>query len=430
MLFCVTPSNISFFASLSVNQPFLFTLSKIGFFASLLLKSVRLLHSLQYQLFCFTLSNINPFASLSPTSVCLFHSLDDQLFFFTPSNIKSSASLPPTSNLYRQSLQHQCFWFTLWGIGYFSSRSPRSILLLHSLQHQLVCFTPCNISSFASLPQTSARLLHSLQDKLFPFTLSNVSPFASLSQTSARLLHSLQYQFICFTPSNNSSVAYLLGQQEPKDYRMCPHYLQKVRDIVSEGTENVEIAIQTGNGFYLSKAYDIAGHVYEEILRTNRDDMKYDKILCRLIQADIKSKNLVLAEQHFENCRQSYNLLMEHRQHVELLYINALVRNNNYRRPWNVYPCVCIQYSPILYGKFFLLKIHLRFSKRSCQRAGIAATNLCEIFPIKRDSTVAHLWERSVPAFDIATEWPSASVLENSNLGQRGRNIFPWGFII
>ncbi|MDR1891161.1 MAG: hypothetical protein LBQ23_03225 [Puniceicoccales bacterium] len=186
------------------------------------------------------------------------------------------------------------------------------------------------------------------------------------------------------------ALAYLAWQQEPKDYRMSAHYLGKMRDIVSDGIEKVEIAIQIGNAFYLSEAYDIAAHVYEEVLRTNVRNVKYDKILCQLIQADIKSKNLVLAEQHLQNFRQSHNLLTEYRWHAELLYINALVRNNNQQQAMEYLSMLLDTYAhkihPFYLVKFYLLQSHSLFLKQSYQRAHIAATNICEIFPTKSSS--------------------------------------------
>jgi hypothetical protein len=106
----------------------------------------------------------------------------------------------------------------------------------------------------------------------------------------------LKYPKEIFIKNIYYALAYLAWQQEPNDSRMSANYLRKVWNIVSDDREKVEIAIQIGNAFSLSEAYDIAAHVYEKVLRTNVDNVKYDKILCQLIQANIKSKNLILTE--------------------------------------------------------------------------------------------------------------------------------------
>lgn len=186
------------------------------------------------------------------------------------------------------------------------------------------------------------------------------------------------------------ALAYLAWQQEPKDYRMSAHYLGKVRDIVSDESEKVSIAVQIGNAFYLSEAYDIAAHVYEEVLKTNVENIKYDKILCQLIQSDIRSKNLLLAEQHLQNFRQFHNSLMEYRWHAELLYVNALVRNNNPQQAMEYLSMLLDAYAhkiqPFYLVKFYLLQAYSLFSKQNYQRAHIATTNICKIFPTKSSS--------------------------------------------
>ncbi|MDR2432456.1 MAG: tetratricopeptide repeat protein [Puniceicoccales bacterium] len=186
------------------------------------------------------------------------------------------------------------------------------------------------------------------------------------------------------------ALAYLAWQQEPKDYRMSAHYLGKVRDITSDNAEKVNMTVQIGNAFYLSEAYDIAAHIYEEVLKTNVDNVKYDKILCQLIQADIKSKNLVLAEQHLQSARQCHDLFTEYRWHAELLYINALIGDNNPQRAMDYLSMLLSTYAhkiqPFYLVKFYLLQAYSLFSKQHYQQAHIAATNICTIFPTKSSS--------------------------------------------
>jgi hypothetical protein len=128
------------------------------------------------------------------------------------------------------------------------------------------------------------------------------------------------------------TLTHLAWQQEPKDYRTSAQHLGKVRDITSDNAEKVNIIVQVGNAFYLSEAYDIAAHIYEEVFKTNVDNMKYNKIRFQLIQADIESKNLVLVEQHLQSARQCHDLFPEYRWHAELLCINALIGENNPQR--------------------------------------------------------------------------------------------------
>ncbi|MDR1173559.1 MAG: tetratricopeptide repeat protein [Puniceicoccales bacterium] len=186
------------------------------------------------------------------------------------------------------------------------------------------------------------------------------------------------------------ALAYLAWQQEPKDYRMSAHYLGKVRDITSDDAEKINMTTQIGNAFYLSEAYDIAAHIYEEILKTNVDNVKYDKILCQLIQADIKSKNLALAEQHLQSARQWHNLFTEYRWHAELLYINALIGDNNPQQAMDYLSRLLGAYvhkiQPFYLVKFYLLQAYSLFSKQHYQQAHIAATNICTIFPSKSSS--------------------------------------------
>ncbi|MDR2603004.1 MAG: tetratricopeptide repeat protein [Puniceicoccales bacterium] len=186
------------------------------------------------------------------------------------------------------------------------------------------------------------------------------------------------------------ALAYLAWQQEPKDYRMSAHYLGKVRDITSDNAEKVNMTIQIGNAFYLSEVYDIAAHIYEEVLKTNIDNVKYDKILCQLIQADIKSKNLVLAEQHLQSARQCHDLFTEYRWHAELLYIDALIVDNNPQRAMDYLSRLLSTYAhkiqPFYLVKFYLLQAYSLFSKQHYQQAHIAATNICTIFPIRSSS--------------------------------------------
>ncbi|MDR2776925.1 MAG: tetratricopeptide repeat protein [Puniceicoccales bacterium] len=186
------------------------------------------------------------------------------------------------------------------------------------------------------------------------------------------------------------ALAYLAWQQEPKDYRMSAHYLGKVRDITSDDAEKINTTIQIGNAFYLSEAYDIAAHIYEEVLKTNMDNVKYDKILCQLIQADIKSKNLVLAEQHLQSARQCHNLFTEYRWHAELLYIDALIRDNNSQQAMEWLSILLGTYAnkiqPFYLVKFYLLQAYSLFSRQHYQQAHIAAANICTIFPTKSSS--------------------------------------------
>ncbi|MDR2628481.1 MAG: tetratricopeptide repeat protein [Puniceicoccales bacterium] len=186
------------------------------------------------------------------------------------------------------------------------------------------------------------------------------------------------------------ALAYLAWQQEPKDYRMSAHYLGKVRDVTIDDAEKINMTIQIGNAFYLSEAYDIAAHIYEEVLKTNVDNVKYDKILCQLIQADIKSKNLALAEQHLQSARQCHNLFTEYRWHAELLYIDALIGDNNSQQAMEYLSMLLDTYphkiQPFYLVKFYLLQAYSLFSKQHYQQAHIAAANICTIFPTKSSS--------------------------------------------
>jgi len=71
-----------------------------------------------------------------------------------------------------------------------------------------------------------------------------------------------------------------------------------MRDIILDDNEKVVIMTQIGNAFDLCEACDVAARMYEDVLKTNVENVKYDKILCQLIQFDIRSKNLGMADQH------------------------------------------------------------------------------------------------------------------------------------
>jgi hypothetical protein len=58
---------------------------------------------------------------------------------------------------------------------------------------------------------------------------------------------------------------------------MSSYYLGKVPDFTSD-EKKANIMVQIGNAFYLREAYDVASHIYEEILKTNPDVIEYDKI--------------------------------------------------------------------------------------------------------------------------------------------------------
>jgi outer membrane protein assembly factor BamD (BamD/ComL family) len=93
-----------------------------------------------------------------------------------------------------------------------------------------------------------------------------------------------------------------------------------MRDIILDDNEKIIVTTQIGNNFYLCEAYNFAARIYEEILKINVERVKYDKILYQLIQSDIKSKNLEMADQHFQNFRQFHNLLTEYRSRGIVIY--------------------------------------------------------------------------------------------------------------
>ncbi|MDR3144542.1 MAG: hypothetical protein LBT64_03545 [Puniceicoccales bacterium] len=192
------------------------------------------------------------------------------------------------------------------------------------------------------------------------------------------------------------ALAYLALQQSPKDYRMAAHYLGKMRDMATDEREIATVNIQIGNAFYLSGAYDIASHLYEEVLKSNLDGMQYDKILCQLVQAKIKSGGVASAEQHLQNFRRTHDMLTEYRWHAELLYVNALIGAGNPDHAIDYLSALLdthSQHVQTLYlVKFYLLQAHSMFSKQNYQRAHLVASNICKIFTAKSNSSeIAHM---------------------------------------
>jgi hypothetical protein len=130
-----------------------------------------------------------------------------------------------------------------------------------------------------------------------------------------------------------------------------------MRELANDEREKCTLAMQIGNAFYLSDAYDIASQVYEEILESNLDGIAYDRILCQLVQAAIKLNNLAAAEQYLLNFRQTHNLLTEYRWHAELLYANALVHSGYAIQAMDYLSLLCLHFkhSPILSGKILFV---------------------------------------------------------------------------
>ncbi|MDR1414006.1 MAG: tetratricopeptide repeat protein [Puniceicoccales bacterium] len=191
-------------------------------------------------------------------------------------------------------------------------------------------------------------------------------------------------------PNIYEALAYLACQQTPRDYRMAAHYLGKLRELASNEREKIALAIQIGNAFYLCDAYDIASQVYEEILKSNLEDIAYDRILYQLIQTAVKSNNLPDMEQHLLNFRQTHDSLTEYRWHAELLYVNALIRCGNSTQATNYLSLLLDAYAPNIPSfylvKFYLLQAHSMLSKQNYQRAHILALRICEIFPSRSHS--------------------------------------------
>jgi tetratricopeptide (TPR) repeat protein len=187
------------------------------------------------------------------------------------------------------------------------------------------------------------------------------------------------------------ALAYLAWQQDPKDYRMAAHYFGKMRDMAQDEREKVFLALRIGDAFYLSDAYDIAAKVYEEVLRSDGYEIQYDKLLCQLIQSDIKSNNLAAAGEHLQTFRQRHNSMTEYRWHGELLYINALIHGGEHNRAMDYLSLLLDTYSQNIHSfylvKFYLLQAHSLFAKQNYQRAHIVASRICEIFPNKSSSS-------------------------------------------
>ncbi|MDR1401481.1 MAG: hypothetical protein LBI81_00800 [Puniceicoccales bacterium] len=186
------------------------------------------------------------------------------------------------------------------------------------------------------------------------------------------------------------ALAYLAWQQSPRDYRMAAHYLGKMRELISDEREKFALTMQIGNAFYLSDAYDIASQIYEEVLKSNLEEIAYDRVLCQLVQTAVKSNNLAAAEQHLINFRQTHNFLTEYRWHAELLYVNALIHSGNTTQATDYLSLLLDAYAakipPFYLVKFYLLQAHSMFSKQNYQRAHILALRICEIFPSRSHS--------------------------------------------
>ncbi|MDR1433432.1 MAG: hypothetical protein LBI61_03810 [Puniceicoccales bacterium] len=188
------------------------------------------------------------------------------------------------------------------------------------------------------------------------------------------------------------AIAYLAWQRDPKDYRMAAHYFGKVRDLAQSEEEKIPTTIQMGNAFYLSEAYDIAAQAYEEVLKTHLklDGVQLDRLLCLLIQADIKSENLAAAERHLQAFKKNHNLLTEYRWHAELSYINALIHAGEADKATDYLSLLLDSYSPSIQPfylvKFYLLQAHSMFSNGKYQQAHIMASRICEHFPHRSNS--------------------------------------------
>jgi tetratricopeptide (TPR) repeat protein len=200
----------------------------------------------------------------------------------------------------------------------------------------------------------------------------------------------LQFPKETFMRNVYQALAYLAWQSDPKDFRMAAHYLGKMRDLAQNDTDRMGLTAQIGNAFYLSGAYDIASHAYEEVLKSNVVGIQYDKILCQLIQADIQAGNLAAAEQHLQSFKQNHNMLTEYRWRAELLFINALIGGGNPEKAMEYSSVFTDSYAsqiqPFYLIKFYLLQAHSTFSKQNYQRAHVLAANICEIFPSRSNA--------------------------------------------
>jgi tetratricopeptide (TPR) repeat protein len=186
------------------------------------------------------------------------------------------------------------------------------------------------------------------------------------------------------------TLAYLSLQQAPKDYRMAAHYLGKMRDATIDSAEKISLMMKIGNAFYLGGAFDIAAQMYCEVLKSDLPAIPYDRILCQLIQANLKSEDFSAAEQNLQNFRQNHNFTTTYRWQSELLYANALVESGNPDRATDYLSVLLDLYASqiqSLYSiKFYLLQAHTMFTRQNFQRANLLASNICKIFPSRSSS--------------------------------------------
>jgi tetratricopeptide (TPR) repeat protein len=224
-------------------------------------------------------------------------------------------------------------------------------------------------------------------------------------------------------------LAYLAWQQNPKNFRMAAHYLGKMRDLSQDDEEKISLTVRIGNAFYLSGAFDIASRVYEEVLRSNLDGIQYDKILCQLIQADIKSDDLAAAGRHLQDFRQSHDSLAEYRWHAELLYINALINGGQPTQAMDylskLLDVYARQIQPFYLVKFYLLQAYSMFSRGNYQRASIVASNICEIFPTKSNSAEISQMVSQAMFIKGACEFKLKNEMDGHMTFERLREAYP-----
>lgn len=181
-------------------------------------------------------------------------------------------------------------------------------------------------------------------------------------------------------------LAYCVWMRDVKDYRLIVHYLDQARQYAcSIDGEEACLMSQIGSAFYLSGAYELAKHAYIDVLHTKVHAIDYEKILCQLIQCDIKLLDFDSAENHlsfFEKKHESYG---DYRWQAELLYINTRLNNGQQNVAMRHLDKLLEKYYgkiSVFYAmKFYLLQASSLFLAHDYNNAYIVASNICEILP-------------------------------------------------
>lgn len=194
----------------------------------------------------------------------------------------------------------------------------------------------------------------------------------------------------CLLKDMYKILAYYVWMRDVKDYRLIIYYLEKAKQLLdNDCEESVYLMSQIGNAFYLSGDYELAKHAYIDVLRTDVQTINYERILCQLVQCDLKLLDFNGAESHLSSFEEHHDTYGDYRWQAELLYVNARINNGQQdvalRRLEKLLKKNYGKISAFYAMKFYLLQAMSFFSVNDYNKAYIVSSNICEILPDNND---------------------------------------------